>query len=68
MPERFLLNGTRFALLCLLISVLPSLSQAQEVPVFEVNPADSTIKFNVKASVAIEGSGAVAPLPNRGHF
>jgi polyisoprenoid-binding protein YceI len=56
MPERFLLNGTRFALLCLLISVLPSLSQAQEVPVFEVNHADSTIKFNVKASVAIEGT------------
>ena len=34
----------------------PPLSQAQGAPVFEVNHADSSIKFNVKASVAIAGA------------
>ncbi len=38
------------------LPLLPSLSQAQGVPVFEVNHADSTIKFSVKASVAIAGT------------
>ena len=33
---------------------LPSLAQAQ-APVFEITPVKSTIKFSVKASVAIEG-------------
>ena len=57
MLERFAINGTRFALLFLLASaVRPSLSRAQEVPVFEVNHADSTVKFSVKASVAIAGT------------
>jgi len=57
MAEGLTLNGTRFAVLCLLASaVLPSPSRAQGVPVFEINHADSTIKFNVKASVAIEGT------------
>jgi polyisoprenoid-binding protein YceI len=35
--------------------MFPSVSRAQ-VPVFEVNHADSSIKFNVKASVAIGGT------------
>jgi len=57
MLERFTLRGTRFALLCLLsFAVLPSLSRAQGVPVFEINHTDSAIKFNVKASVAIAGT------------
>jgi polyisoprenoid-binding protein YceI len=57
MSSRFSLNPSRFAVLCLLASaVLPSLSRAQGVPVFEINHADSTIKFNVKASVAIAGT------------
>jgi polyisoprenoid-binding protein YceI len=57
MLERLAINGTRFALLFLLAStVLPSLSRAQGVPAFEVNHGDSTIKFNVKASVAIQGN------------
>jgi polyisoprenoid-binding protein YceI len=34
---------------------LPSLAQAQ-APVFEITPVKSTVKFNVKASVAIEGT------------
>ena len=46
----------RLAILCLLASaVLPSLSQAQ-VPVFRITPEDSSIKFSVKASVAIDGT------------
>ncbi len=45
----------RLAVLCLLASaVFPSLSRAQ-APVFEVTAVDSTIKFDVKASVAIVG-------------
>jgi polyisoprenoid-binding protein YceI len=34
--------------------VLPSVSRAQ-APVFAITPEDSSIKFNVKASVAIVG-------------
>jgi len=45
----------RLAVFCLIASAaLPSLSQA-EAPVFVVTPGDSTIKFFVKASVAIQG-------------
>src|SRR5580692_3853980 len=56
MSKRLTLSGMRLAVLCLLASVmLPSLSLAQ-VPVFEINHADSSIKFNVKASVAIAGT------------
>jgi hypothetical protein len=43
----------RFAVFCLLASaLLPSLAQAQG-PVFAVTPEESTIKFYVKASVAL---------------
>ena len=43
-------------LLCLVLSAaFPSLSRAQDVPVFAVTPEESDIKFFVKASVAIEG-------------
>ena len=46
----------RFAILCLLaLAVLPRPSHAQ-VPVFETTPEDSTIKFYVKASVALVGN------------
>jgi polyisoprenoid-binding protein YceI len=46
----------RLPMLCLLAcAVFPSLSGAQ-APVFEVTPVSSTIKFDVKASVAIEGT------------
>jgi polyisoprenoid-binding protein YceI len=45
----------RLAVLCLIGSaVLPSVSSAQ-APVFVITPEDSSIKFNVKASVAIAG-------------
>ena len=47
----------RLIAVCLLASALiPSLSRAQEVPVFAISTADSSIKFNVKASVAIGGT------------
>jgi polyisoprenoid-binding protein YceI len=45
----------RLNILCLLaLAVLPSVSRAQ-APVFAITPEDSSIKFNVKASVAIDG-------------
>jgi polyisoprenoid-binding protein YceI len=45
----------RLAALCLIAStVLVSVSRAQ-APVFVITPEDSSIKFNVKASVAIAG-------------
>jgi polyisoprenoid-binding protein YceI len=44
------------AILCLLASALvPSLGQDQ-VPVFAITPEDSSVKFFVKASVAIKGT------------
>ena len=47
----------RIVAVCLLASALiPSLSRAQEAPVFAITTADSSIKFNVKASVAIGGT------------
>jgi polyisoprenoid-binding protein YceI len=44
------------ALFLVVSSVLPPFSSAQEVPVFQITPVDSSIKFDVKASVPIEGS------------
>ena len=45
------------AVLCLVASaVLPSPSRAQDVPVFAITPEDSSVKFFVKASVALEGN------------
>jgi len=45
------------AVLCLVSSaVFPSLSRAHAVPVFAITPEDSSIKFFVKASVALEGN------------
>jgi len=47
----------RLVALCLLASALiPSLSRAQDVPVFAITPVQSSMKFNVKASVPISGT------------
>jgi polyisoprenoid-binding protein YceI len=47
----------RIVAVCLLASALiPSLSRAQDVPVFAISTVDSSINFNVKASVAIGGT------------
>ena len=46
----------RFTVLCLLVSaMLPSVTRAR-VPVFEITPEESDVKFFVKASVAIDGT------------
>jgi polyisoprenoid-binding protein YceI len=46
----------RFVTICFLaLAMLPTPSRAQ-VPVFETTPEDSTIKFYVKASVALVGN------------
>jgi polyisoprenoid-binding protein YceI len=55
MTERLTLSRTRLPILCLMASaVFPSLGRAQ-APVFEIEPAHSSIKFDVKASVNIAG-------------
>jgi polyisoprenoid-binding protein YceI len=47
---------TQLAALCFLVTTLfPSPSWAQNPPVFEITPVNSTVKFDVKASVAIVG-------------
>jgi polyisoprenoid-binding protein YceI len=54
--EKLTPSTIRFAVLCLLVSaVFPSLSRAQ-VPVFKFTTEDSSVKFAVKASVAINGT------------
>jgi polyisoprenoid-binding protein YceI len=50
------LRGMRLAILCLVAyAVFPSVIRAQAVPVFEITPVESWIKFDVKASVDIAG-------------
>jgi polyisoprenoid-binding protein YceI len=52
----FMEGFMRFAILCLVASgVLPLPSRAQ-APVFKIAEEDSTVKFSVKASVALEGT------------
>ena len=46
----------RATILGLLAAVLLSVPGRAQVPVFKIDPADSTIKFSVKASVAIDGT------------
>ena len=56
--KKELAHGRRWvagALFLVASAVLPSLSSAQEVPVFQITPLESTIKLGVKASVPIEG-------------
>jgi len=45
----------RLAFLCLLASTLFSSASRAQAPVFEIMPVESTIKFDVEASVAIRG-------------
>jgi polyisoprenoid-binding protein YceI len=45
-----------FALCILASALLPSVSRAQEAPVFAISQTGSSIAFNVKASVAIQGT------------
>ena len=51
------LPAMRLAVICFLVSALiPSASLAQDVPVFAISQAESSIKFNVQASVPINGT------------
>jgi len=55
MTERLTLGSMQLTIFCLFASVVfPALSRAQ-APVFEIEPAHSSIKFDVKASVNIAG-------------
>jgi polyisoprenoid-binding protein YceI len=54
--KRLTSSTMRFAVLCFVVSLaLPSVSKAQ-VPVFKFSTEDSSVKFAVKASVAINGT------------
>jgi len=47
----------RLTSFCLLaFAVLAPAARAQDVPISEITPEDSTIKFDVEASVAIQGT------------
>jgi polyisoprenoid-binding protein YceI len=47
----------RLAVICILVSaLLPSICRAQGVPVFAITPIESSISFDVEASVAIKGT------------
>src|SRR5271169_6322894 len=51
------LAGMRLAALIILAAaLLPSVSRAQQVPVFAITPEESSVAFNVKASVALQGT------------
>jgi polyisoprenoid-binding protein YceI len=54
--ETIKLRAMRIALFCLFVSVLfAPISRAQDVPIVELDHKESTIKFYVKASVALAG-------------
>jgi polyisoprenoid-binding protein YceI len=57
--QRLKLRAMRLTIACLVVSALfPSLTKAQapaDAPVFEITHAESTMKFDVEASVAIVG-------------
>jgi polyisoprenoid-binding protein YceI len=46
----------RLAVLCLVASALVPLPSLAQAPVFKITQEDSTVKFSVKASVALEGT------------
>ena len=53
--QKHKIRGMRLKIACLVAAaVLPSLGHAQ-VPIFKITQDDSSIKFSVKASVALEG-------------
>jgi polyisoprenoid-binding protein YceI len=58
--QRLKLRAMRLTIACFVVSALfPSLTQAQApagVPVFEITPVESSVKFDVEASVAIRGT------------
>jgi len=55
LSERRAHGSIQFAVFFLASAVFPSLSRAQ-APVFKITTEDSSIKFSVKASVAVNGT------------
>ncbi|MGA7029250.1 MAG: YceI family protein [Candidatus Acidiferrales bacterium] len=53
---KWMAKASLLALFLALLGMAAPTSRAQGVPVFEISKADSSIKFNVKASVAIAGT------------
>ncbi|MGA8407971.1 MAG: YceI family protein [Candidatus Acidiferrales bacterium] len=53
---KWMANASLLAPFIALLGVTASPVRAQDVPVFEISHADSSIKFNVKASVPIAGT------------
>jgi polyisoprenoid-binding protein YceI len=54
--QRNIVRGVTFAVLCVLAFTLPTRAQTPaDVPVFAITPVESTVKFDVEASVAITG-------------
>jgi len=59
MSQKLLIFGVPLRLAALFffaVAVLPSTCRAQAAPVFKITPLDSSIKFDVDASVAIAGT------------
>jgi polyisoprenoid-binding protein YceI len=56
MLERRILSNVRLVVLCLVMSAAMLSPGQDQIPVFAVTPEQSTIKFNVKASVALVGT------------
>jgi polyisoprenoid-binding protein YceI len=56
MCERRILSSVRLVVLCLVMSAAMLSHGQDQIPVFTVTAEQSTIKFNVKASVALVGT------------
>jgi hypothetical protein len=59
--------GVQVVIVCLaacgLLTTLAGAQAPADVPVFKITPGESTITFNVKASVAIEGTSTSGMRP-----
>ncbi|HSZ60161.1 MAG TPA: YceI family protein [Terriglobales bacterium] len=56
MFEHRILSNLRLVVLCLVMSAAMLAHGQDQTPVFEITPEHSTVKFNVKASVALVGT------------
>ena len=56
MFERRILSDVRLVVLCLVMFAAMLAHGQDQIPVFAITPEQSTIKFNVKASVALVGT------------
>ncbi|MGA7291562.1 MAG: YceI family protein [Terriglobales bacterium] len=56
MSENRILSSVRLAVFCLVMSAAMASPGQDQIPVFTITPGQSTIKFSVKASVALVGT------------